>query len=89
MVSQGEVNGTVTEHHIIDGQQRLTTVTLLLLAIRNLIQQGKVAPKNASLAEDIYEIYLFAKQAKSLKLVPVKNDRDAFRRLFGSEEDFD
>lgn len=89
VVSQGEVNGTVTEHHIIDGQQRLTTVTLLLLAIRNLIQQGKVAPKNASLAEDIYEIYLFAKQAKSLKLVPVKNDRDAFRRLFGSEEDFD
>lgn len=35
-------NGSKIEYHIIDGQQRLTTITLLLLAIRNLIAQGKV-----------------------------------------------
>ena len=35
-------NGSKIEYHIIDGQQRLTTITLLLLAIRNLIAKGKV-----------------------------------------------
>ena len=35
-------SGSKIEYHIIDGQQRLTTVTLLLLAIRNLIAQGKL-----------------------------------------------
>ena len=42
IVSAVVPNGSKIEYHIIDGQQRLTTVTLLLLAIRNLIAQGKV-----------------------------------------------
>ena len=42
IVSAVVPNGSKIEYHIIDGQQRLTTITLLLLAIRNLIAQGKV-----------------------------------------------
>lgn len=35
-------NGSKIEYHIIDGQQRLTTITLLLLALSNLIEEGKI-----------------------------------------------
>lgn len=37
IVSSVVANGSKIEYYIIDGQQRLTTVTLLLLAIRNLL----------------------------------------------------
>ena len=42
IVSQVVPDGSNIEFHIIDGQQRLTTVTLLLLAISNLIQKGRI-----------------------------------------------
>lgn len=45
IVSSVVPNGSKIEYHIIDGQQRLTTVTLLLLAIRNLIAQKKIFSK--------------------------------------------
>jgi len=38
------------EYQIIDGQQRLTTVSLLLLAMYNLIKQGKMVRKISVLA---------------------------------------
>lgn len=42
IVSQVVPDGSKIEFHIIDGQQGLTTVTLLLLAISNLVKEGKV-----------------------------------------------
>ena len=40
IVSSVVPNGSKIEYHIIDGQQRLTTVSLLLLAIKNLVSKG-------------------------------------------------
>lgn len=85
-------NGATTEYHIIDGQQRLTTVTLLLLAIRNLIQQKKIRAEEPQLDEQINERFLISKWAKEddrIKLRPVKSDREALLKLFGDEEDYD
>lgn len=85
-------NGATTEYHIIDRQQRLTTVTLLLLAIRNLIQQKKITAEEPQLDEQINERFLISKWAKEddrIKLRPVKSDRDALLKLFGDEEDYD
>lgn len=85
-------SGATTEYHIIDGQQRLTTVTLLLLAIRNLILQKKITAVEPQLDEQINERFLISKWAKEddrIKLRPVKNDREALIRLFGDEEDYD
>lgn len=80
--------GDVTEHHIIDGQQRLTTLTLLLLAMRNLIRQGRVTVDDANLANEIDERFLIDKWAKDdkMKLLPVQGDREALNKLFSSDE---
>lgn len=92
LVSSVIGNGATTEYHIIDGQQRLTTVTLLLLAIRNLAMQKKVIPADPSIPEQINELYLVSKWAKEgdkIKLRPVDDDREALYKLFGDEEDYD
>lgn len=85
-------NGASTEYHIIDGQQRLTTVSLLLLAIRNLIRQKKVSVQEDRLDDQINDRFLvspWAKEDDKIKLRPVKGDREALAKLFGEEEDYD
>ena len=52
--SDGEFN----EYLIIDGQQRLTTISLLMLAMYNLMQAGVVKPSQGNLADKIYKTYL-------------------------------
>ena len=84
--------GSRLEYHIIDGQQRLTTVTLLLLAMRNLIAQQKLVSQSERLDEQIAQRFLISPWAAAddqIKLRPVKGDREALARLFGAEEDFD
>lgn len=84
--------GSRLEYHIIDGQQRLTTVTLLLLAMRNLIAQQKLISQSGRLDEQIAQRFLISPWAAAddqIKLRPVKGDREALARLFGDEEDFD
>ncbi len=92
IVSSVVGNGASTEYHIIDGQQRLTTVSLLLLAIRNLIRQKKITAKEDRLDDQINDRFLvspWAKDDDKIKLRPVKSDREALAKLFGQEEDYD
>ena len=92
IVSAVVPNGSKIEYHIIDGQQRLTTITLLLLAIRNLIAQGKVTTNEGKLDEQISQRFLispWASEDDKIKLRPVKRDREALAKLFGDEEDYD
>ena len=92
IVSAVVPNGSKIEYHIIDGQQRLTTITLLLLAIRNLIAQGKVKTDEEKLDEQINQRFLISpwvSEDDKIKLRPVKGDREALIKLFGDEEDYD
>lgn len=92
IVSSYQPNGRYTEYLVIDGQQRLTTVSLLLLAMHSLIKEGKVTPQTETMAQEIFEDYLVDKhQPKEtrVKLKPVKNDRSAFEKLFDIDDEND
>ena len=92
IVSSYQPNGRYAEYLVIDGQQRLTTVSLLLLAMYTLIKEGKVTPQTDTMAQEIFEDYLVDKhQPKEtrVKLKPVKNDRNAFEKLFDIDEEND
>ena len=84
-------DGEFNEYMVIDGQQRLTTISLLLLAMYNLMKHGVLKPQRGNLAEKIYKTYLIDEwqdDDTKIKLKPVKNDRTAFKRLFGEEAEY-
>ena len=75
----------LTELTIIDGQQRLTTITLIYIALYRLAQQLD----NQMLVNRIHKTYLineFAPEAEKLKLKPTENNKEALRYILNSEE---
>jgi len=89
IVSQLVPEGSKVNYHIIDGQQRLTTVILLLLAICNMIKTGEVKPNNSALDEQIMERFIINKWANSgskIKLRPVKNDKSALEKIVAGDK---
>ena len=85
LVSVYNPSGRNTEFLVIDGQQRLTTVSLLFLAMYNLMKNGTVKSEDESLSKQLYEDFLVDKyqpEEKRIKLKPVKNDQKAFGKLF-------
>lgn len=82
-----DVYGTsrMKELVIIDGQQRLTTLTLIYIALYKLAQtQG-----NAELEQEILETYLinkFADEEEKLKLKPTENNAGAYQYLMRNHE---
>ncbi len=81
-INNGKKEGS-DEYLVIDGQQRLTTISLILLAIIDLIEDEE-------LKEKIKETYLINKWAKNdnerIKLKPIKEDYGAFKKLLNNEE---
>ena len=80
--------GGYNEYIIIDGQQRLTTVSLLLLAIRNYIVNNKVSIEgiNGSKITNGYLVDQYQNDDKKLKLKLVQGDDEAYNNLIiGSE----
>ena len=89
VVSSYQPNGRYIEYLVIDGQQRLTTVSLLLLAMYNLIKHGKVTPGISTMADEIHDDYLVDKhqpRETRIKLKPVKGDQAAYGSLFDDAE---
>lgn len=72
------------QFYIIDGQQRLTTVLLLLLAIRNLLAKKRMSTKSSLLQTRIEEDYLFIKNKFDVdhsKLIPLAKDQENYFNL--------
>lgn len=70
---------------VIDGQQRLTTISLLLLAGIKAVKDGMLEVSNESRLDEAFDVFLYAKYCnveRKIKLVPIENDLKAYDRLF-------
>jgi uncharacterized protein with ParB-like and HNH nuclease domain len=75
----------LTELTIIDGQQRLTTITLIYIALYRLAKQLG----NQMLVNRIHKTYLineFAPEEEKLKLKPTENNKEALRHILNSTD---
>jgi uncharacterized protein with ParB-like and HNH nuclease domain len=77
---------------IIDGQQRITTVTILFMAMINAVKNGDAKIDNQRLCEKIMDSYIvdeYSNDEKKIRLKPTKGDAEAFNRIIeGDEEKF-
>lgn len=76
----------ISPYLLIDGQQRLTTLTLLLIALRDLLKK-----QNSELAQELHELYLinkFKKDDDLYKVLPTQADRSFYQEIVQSK-DFD
>lgn len=82
VLSTGAIVPTGMEFLVVDGQQRLTTLTLLLCALRDYLRIHR--SNEPMLADSIHEQYIadrFKPGDARLKLLPTQADRDAFRAI--------
>lgn len=73
---------------IIDGQQRITTVSILLTAMVNASKCGDIMVENRRNQDKVYEEYIVDKyKGDEIKLRPIKKDRTAFSALVKADRD--
>lgn len=75
---------SVPELLVIDGQQRLTTVSLLLLALTHYMQYNTIAQIADETWEEIQETYLINKHRKDeskYKLLLTRHDKETYTKL--------
>lgn len=88
IVSVSDPGGKMMDYLIIDGQQRLTTVSLLMLAMYRLLKEGMVQADQKNLASLLLKKYLideFEDDSQKIKLKPIKDDQKAFVSLFDKD----
>lgn len=75
---------------IIDGQQRITTVSLLFLAMINAVKNGDAEIENQRLCEKIMDTYIvdeYSSDEKKVRLKPTKDDAEAFNKIVAGDVD--
>lgn len=90
IVSSHMEGGNREDLLIIDGQQRLTTISILLVAMVNLLKANLVKPKDDRLQIKITNKHLvdeYQDDQRKIRLKPIKEDCKAFDALFGDEDD--
>ena len=84
------VNENSKEFTIIDGQQRLTTVSLIMIAMIKSVENGVFNSEgDKKICENIKQDYIVAvdDDVNKLRLHPYNDDKDAFSRIVFDTED--
>lgn len=74
-------NGGKSDYLVIDGQQRITTISILFTAMVNLMKSGLVEADDKRLAEKIEKKFLvdeYQTEDRKLRLKPIKDDCVSF-----------
>lgn len=77
---------------VIDGQQRLTTISLLILALVHAARHGELRLEDPELPDALESNYLLRNAVNNssmrtkVKLKPVKDDAEAYMRLYEGED---
>lgn len=72
------------DYLVIDGQQRITTISLLLIAMVNAAKAGDLSFDDERKIEKIYNTYIideYQDNERKVKLKPIKNDMKSFDAL--------
>ncbi len=83
------VNETDDDLLIIDGQQRITTLSLLILAGLNAVANGDMEKGDEDI-EEVRKNYLYAvrrRVERKIKLKPIEGDLEAYDALFSNNPD--
>ena len=76
---------------IIDGQQRITTISILILAAINAVKNGQMVCESEEFLKDTMEKYLLAKYRRhverKIKLRPIDEDLKAYDALFTNDNE--
>ncbi len=92
IVSSLTAAGGANDLLIIDGQQRITTISLLLMAMLNAMKNNEVTPTDSVLPRKIENKYLvdeYQTEKRKVRLKPIKNDMSAFDNLlYKSKDDY-
>lgn len=77
-------NDVYDDYLVIDGQQRITTISLLLIAMVNAAKAGDLAYDDKRKIDMIYRTYIvdeYQDDERKIKLKPIKNDMKSFDAL--------
>lgn len=78
----GRAGPGVNEYLVVDGQQRLTTLSVLLCAIRDHFAEHEPdQPQKRELVHERYLVDKYRQGDERLKLLPTQADRDDYRAL--------
>lgn len=85
IVTQAELGTAdgITRYIVIDGQQRFTTLSILLAALRNYLKKS-----DKQMAEQIHEFFLINKYQKNddaYKVLPTQDDCDAYKSIIDNK----
>lgn len=84
----GRANEYNDDYLVIDGQQRITTISLLLIAMVNAAKRGELRCVDSRKIEKIYKTYIvdeYQDNERKVKLKPIKNDMKSFDALIYEE----
>ena len=88
IVTSSANKGGKSDYLVIDGQQRITTISILFTAMVNLMKSGVVVARDNRLAEKIEKKFLvdeYQTEERKLRLKPIKDDCISFDKLITND----
>lgn len=86
-IPEQDTSAAISRWLVIDGQQRITTITLLLLALkRRLEKEGTEEPVSPALIEDYYLKNRYGKGELGYKMLLTRTDKDTLIALLDGKE---